>query len=83
MRLQCACSATARVLTVEFYCKECRAFRCDECVRGCKEAHPDFVLDRRVIQQKHVRSALSLAKVKKPEALAERRVRPRGEGSAE
>lgn len=83
MRLQCACRATGRVLTVEFYCKECRAFRCDECVKACKEAHPDFVLDRRVLQQKQIRSVLSLAKVKKPEALAEDLVRPRGEGGAE
>ena len=65
MRLQCVCEHTARVLTVEFYCKECRAYRCDECVKACKEAHPDFVLDRRVLQQKHVRSAQSLAKLKK------------------
>lgn len=65
MRLECVCEATARVLTVEFYCKECRAYRCDECVKPCKEAHPDFVLDRRVLRQKYVRSAQSLAKLKK------------------
>ena len=41
------------------------------------------MLDRRVLQQKQIRSVLSLAKVKKPEALAEDLVRPRGEGGAE
>lgn len=65
MRLACACEATATVLTVEYYCKECKLFKCDTCVAACKEAHPDLVLDRRILRQKLVRSQQSLAKLKK------------------
>jgi hypothetical protein len=58
MRLRCACAP--RVCTVEFYCKECRSYRCDACVSACKTAHPDFVLDRRFLLQKGARSARAL-----------------------
>lgn len=58
MRLRCACAP--RACTVEYYCKACRAYLCDTCVKPCKTAHPDFVLDRRFILQKEARSACAL-----------------------
>ncbi len=62
MKLRCSCGASDDAVVVEYYCKVCRAYRCDACVKPCKERHPDYILDGRVLKQMEVRLVAALSK---------------------
>lgn len=53
----CSAACTVRSITVQYYCKECSVYLCDACVAPCKTAHPDLVLDNRVLFQRRVRAS--------------------------
>ena len=57
MKLRCACGGSSNALVMEFYCKICKAYKCDACITGCKTDHPDYVLDSRILRQVHRRLA--------------------------